>query len=154
MAETCSRIERRAAWKGMSNESFAIDSEDALLRILLALRHPPLLCHIWSQFVIRAALPEPFKKHALCDRTESLWRAVSDRLAPPPVGFDSLIISTFPPLFEEFQSAVAVQPRRFPREVIPPPLRRPREHSDAHRGHRGETFRRLHAGEVGVARRR
>lgn len=47
---------------------------------------------------------------------------------------------------------MAGQPQQFPREGISPPLRGPREHSNAHRGHKEERIRRLHAGEGGVRR--
>jgi hypothetical protein len=42
----------------------------------------------------------------VCPPTESLWLSVADRLLnpPPPPGFDSLIASDFPLLFEEFRA--------------------------------------------------
>jgi hypothetical protein len=43
---------------------------------------------------------------ALCPPTESLWLAVADRLLHPPPApeIDSLIVSDFPSLFEEFRA--------------------------------------------------
>jgi hypothetical protein len=84
----------------LSTESFLVDSEEVLMRILILLRHPPLLRHIRWEFV-STALITSFDE----DSTESLWLTVADRLiAPPPSpGLDSLIVSEFPPLFEEFR---------------------------------------------------
>jgi hypothetical protein len=97
----------------LSSESLLVNSEDALLRILVPLGHPSLLRHIQWRFVSTAAIA------SLCeDLTESLWLTVADRLvnpphvpspvlpAPsstPPAGWHSLILSEFPPLFEEFR---------------------------------------------------
>jgi hypothetical protein len=71
------------------------------LRILFARRHPAFLCHIRWKFVSRATIATLFKDSWLCCRTELLWLAVFDRSAHRP-GLDSLIISEFPPLFDEF----------------------------------------------------
>jgi hypothetical protein len=87
----------------LSNESFLVDSQNALLRLLVRLGHLDLLRHIQWDFVSTAGIA------SLCeDLTESLWLAVAHWLMhlPPPSGFDSMIVSEFPPLFEEFQSAV------------------------------------------------
>jgi hypothetical protein len=81
----------------LSSESFLVDSEDALLRLLAPLRHSLLLRHIRWEFVSAAAIA------SLCEEsTESLWLAVVDRLMNPS-GLDSMIVSQFPPLLDEFR---------------------------------------------------
>jgi hypothetical protein len=82
------------------SEPFCVDNEDALLRILVPLGHPLLLRPIQWEFESNAAIS------ALCeDPTESLWLVVPDRLMTPPplIAFNSLIVSDFPPVFEEFR---------------------------------------------------
>jgi hypothetical protein len=49
-----------------------VDSEDALLRILLAVGHPSLLGHIQWEFVSSASIAALFEDPASCDRTKSL----------------------------------------------------------------------------------
>jgi hypothetical protein len=88
----------------LSSESFIVDSEDALLQILFPLRHPPLLHHIRWEFVSAAAITSLCENQMLFPPTESLWLAVGDRLLHPPGWMDSLIVSEFPPLFEEFRA--------------------------------------------------
>jgi hypothetical protein len=92
----------------LSSESFLFDSEDALLQILFTHRHPSLLRHIRWEFVSTAAIASPYEDPALFHPTESLWLAVADRLLPPPPPpapeIDSLIVSEFPLLFEEFRA--------------------------------------------------
>jgi hypothetical protein len=83
-----------------SSKSFVVDNQDLLLRLLVPLGHPDLLRHIQWEFVSTAAIA------SLCEYlTESLWLAVADRVMhpPPPPGFDSLIVSEFPSLLEEFR---------------------------------------------------
>jgi hypothetical protein len=87
----------------LSSESFMVDSEDALLQILFTLGHPPLLRHIRWEFVSAIAIASLCEDLTFCPPTESLWLAVADRLLRPP-GFDSLIVSDFPPLFEAFRA--------------------------------------------------
>jgi hypothetical protein len=68
-----------------------------LLDTLVSLGHLSLLRHIQWDFVSTAAIT------SLCkDPTESVWLVVSARAMTAP-GFDSLIVSEFPPLFEEFR---------------------------------------------------
>jgi hypothetical protein len=90
------------------SESLMVDSEDALLHILLTLAHPPLLRHIQWEFVSSAAITSLCEDLTFCHPTESLWLAVADRLLQPPPPpapeIDSLIVSDFPPLFEEFRA--------------------------------------------------
>jgi hypothetical protein len=85
-----------------------VDSEDALLHILFKLGHPPLLRHIRWEFVSAAAIASLCEDRALSHPPESLWLTVSDRLAhplPPPAReIYSLIVSEYPPLFEEFRA--------------------------------------------------
>jgi hypothetical protein len=92
----------------LSSESFMVYSEDALLPILLTLWHPPLLRHIRWEFVSATVITYLCEDPALFHSTESLWLAVSDRLSHPPLPparqIDSLIVSEFPPLFEEFRA--------------------------------------------------
>jgi hypothetical protein len=90
----------------LSSESFIVDSEDALLQILFTFGHPPLLRHIRWDFVSAAAIASLCEDLTFCPPTESLWLSVADRLLhpPPPPGFDSLIVSDFPPLFQEFRA--------------------------------------------------
>jgi hypothetical protein len=82
-----------------------VDSEDAFLQILLPLGHPPLLRHIRWEFVSTAAITSLREDLTLCPPAESLWLAVADQLLHPPPAreIDSLIVSDFPPLFEEFR---------------------------------------------------
>jgi hypothetical protein len=89
------------------SESFIVDSEDTLLQMLFPLGHPPLLPHIQWEFVSAAAITSLGEEPAFYPPTESLWRAMADRLLgpPPPPGFDSLIISDFPSLFDEFRAS-------------------------------------------------
>jgi hypothetical protein len=86
------------------SESFMINSEDSLLQILFTLGHPPLLHHIRWEFVSAAAIASLCEDPLLCPPTESLWLAVADRLLHPLGRLDSLIVSDFPPLFEEFRA--------------------------------------------------
>jgi hypothetical protein len=90
----------------LSTESFMVNSEDALLRILQQFQCPVLLRHIQWEFLSPGAITTIFKDPGLCNCTELLWRSVSDRLTHPPLppGLDSRIVSQFPRLFEEFQS--------------------------------------------------
>jgi hypothetical protein len=90
----------------LSSESFMVDSEEALLQILFPLGHPPLLCHIRWEFVSSAAITSLCEDLMFCHPTTSLWLAVGDRLLHPPPApeIDSLIVSDFPPLFEEFRA--------------------------------------------------
>jgi hypothetical protein len=92
----------------LSSESLVVDSEDALLQVLLALGRPGLLCHIRLEFLSAGAIAGLFKDLASCGHTEPLWRGVADWLTrpppPPTPEIDSLIISQFPPLFEEFRA--------------------------------------------------
>jgi hypothetical protein len=88
----------------LSSDSFMVDSEDALLQILFPLGHPPLLRYIRWEFVSAAAIASLCEVLTLCSPTESLWLAVGDRLLHPPGWMDSLIVSEFPPLFEEFRA--------------------------------------------------
>jgi hypothetical protein len=85
-----------------------VDSEDALLQILFPLGHPPLLRHIRWEFVSAAAITSLCEDLTFCHPTESLWLSVADRLLhpppPPAPEIDSLIVSDFPPLFEEFRA--------------------------------------------------
>jgi hypothetical protein len=91
----------------LSSESFFVDSEDALLRILFTLGHPDVLRHIRWEFVSTPAIASHCEDPALLHPTESLWLAAADRLShppPPPArAIDSLIVSEFPPVFEEFR---------------------------------------------------
>jgi hypothetical protein len=48
------------------------------------------------------------------------------------------------------RTAVSGRARRFRRTETSPPLRRLSEHSDAHPRHKGQSVRRLNAGEVGI----
>jgi hypothetical protein len=93
----------------LSSESFMVDSEEVLLQILFTLRHPLLLRHIRWEFVSAAAIASLCEDPALFHPTESLWLTIADRLAypsPPPSPereIDSLILSDFPPLSNEFR---------------------------------------------------
>jgi hypothetical protein len=87
----------------LSSESFIVDSEDALLQLLFRLGHPSLLRHIRWVFVSVAAIASLCDDLTLFMPTESLWLVVADRLLhPSTTGVYSLIVSDFPPLFEEF----------------------------------------------------
>jgi hypothetical protein len=55
----------------LSSESFLVDSEGALLRLLVMLRHPPLLRHIQWEFVSTTAIASLCEDSALCRPTES-----------------------------------------------------------------------------------
>jgi hypothetical protein len=85
-----------------------IDSADALLRILLAFRHPPILRHVQWEFVSPTAIATLFEDPASYSLTESPWRAVAGLLtrSPPSTApqFNSLIVDEFPQIFEEFRA--------------------------------------------------
>jgi hypothetical protein len=85
----------------LSSESFVVDSEDVVLRSLLALRYS-------MGFGSRTATAAPFEDPVLCGPTESLWVAGADWLMRPPPApapqLDSLIVREFPPLSEEFRA--------------------------------------------------
>jgi hypothetical protein len=88
----------------LSSESFIVDREDTLLQILFTLGHPPFLHHIRWEFVSAAAIASLCRDITSFPPTESLWLAVTDRLLHPRGWIDSLIVSDFPPLFEEFRA--------------------------------------------------
>jgi hypothetical protein len=92
----------------LSSESFLVDSEEALLQILFPVRHPAFRRHIRWEFVSAAAIVSLCEDPALSHPTESLWLAAADQLVhppPPPTWeIDSLIVSEFPPLFEQFRA--------------------------------------------------
>jgi hypothetical protein len=87
-------------------ESFIVDSEDSLFKILYQFQCPILLRHIQWEFLSSKVITTLFKDPTLYSCTESLWRSISDRLIhlPLPLGLDSQIVTEFPRLFEEFQS--------------------------------------------------
>jgi hypothetical protein len=82
-----------------------IDSKDGFLQILFPLGHSPLLRHVLWEFVTTPAITSLCEDPVLFSPTESLWLAVADRLLLPlsALEIDSLIVSAFPPLFEEFR---------------------------------------------------
>jgi hypothetical protein len=81
----------------LSSEALFLNSEDALLGNVFTDRHPPLLRHIWWEFVSQSAIATLFQAFALCGQIESLWRAIGNRLSHPllisALEFDSLIVS-------------------------------------------------------------
>jgi hypothetical protein len=82
----------------LSSKSFVVDNQDLLLHLLVPLGHPDLLRHIQWEFVSTVAIA------SLCEYlTESLWLAVADRVMHLPRWLDSLIVSEFPSLLEEFR---------------------------------------------------
>jgi hypothetical protein len=70
--------------------------------------HPPLLRHIPWKFLSPATIASLCEDPALFHPTELLWLAAADRLLPlpppPAPEIDSLIVSEFPALFEEFRA--------------------------------------------------
>jgi hypothetical protein len=56
------------------------------------------------EFVSAAAIISLCEDLTVCTPTESLWLTVVDRLFHRPGWIDSLIVSEFPPLFEEFRA--------------------------------------------------
>jgi hypothetical protein len=86
------------------NESISIESEDSLLRFLLKLSpdYRDLLRHIQIEFLSEDGL-------SLLDEhfgipSESVWQCAVEWIShPPPLRFDSRIISDFPAIFAEFQ---------------------------------------------------
>jgi hypothetical protein len=54
------------------SEPFMVDGEAALLRVLFACGHPPLIRHIRWEFVSTAAIASPCEDPALCHPKESL----------------------------------------------------------------------------------
>jgi hypothetical protein len=91
----------------LSSESFFVDSEEALLDILLTIGHPSLLRHIQWSFINTSTITPLCENPVLCHPTEPVWMALVNRLSrppSPPIGhIDSLVVSDFPPLFEEFR---------------------------------------------------
>jgi hypothetical protein len=85
-------------------ESFVVDSDDALLRILLVHEHSVFLHYPRLRFLIAALLEDL----ALCGRMKLLWLAVADQLAHSPPALTpelvSLIVSDFPLPFKEFHA--------------------------------------------------
>jgi hypothetical protein len=94
----------------LSGETFCVESEDALLDYLLKLgpAYSALLRHIQPTFL------SPDGLWALTDHLtrppESVWLSLAERLStppgphpPPPGEFGSLIVSSFPEIFAEFQ---------------------------------------------------
>jgi hypothetical protein len=88
----------------LSSESVSVESEDALLRILLKLGsgYRDLLRHIEISFLSQDGL-------SLLDEhfwipPESVWHCVVERIRHPPPGpFNSRILSDIPEIFAEFQ---------------------------------------------------
>jgi hypothetical protein len=81
----------------LSSESFRVDSQDVLLRLLVPLGHPDLLRHIQWEYVSTPAIAS-LRGYL----TESLWLAVVHRLIQP-TGFDFMIVTEFSQLFDEFR---------------------------------------------------
>jgi hypothetical protein len=86
------------------SESVSVESEDALLQIILKLGpdYRDLLKHIELEFLSEdgfSLLEEHFEIPP-----ESLWQYAAERIAhPPPPPLNSRIISDFPEIFAEFR---------------------------------------------------
>jgi hypothetical protein len=91
----------------LSSESFDVDSEDALLRILLTIKHQGLLRHIRLAFLRAETISTLFADPASFCPTEWLWRSVLawllHSLPLSAFGLESVIVSQFPGLFKEFR---------------------------------------------------
>jgi hypothetical protein len=90
-----------------SSRSLQIENEDALLSLVLDLgsSFSPLLRHIQFRFLTSDWLYQFYDYVNCCDFSECLWYQFSAHL--PFLGFemarvDSVIVSDFPPLFDEF----------------------------------------------------
>jgi hypothetical protein len=88
----------------------SLDSEDALLEAILGLGEDyfPLLKHVRWQFLSSDCLAAAFAEHSAIAPPESVWHGLRERLKrvflPPPAGFESAIVSTFPDIFCEFSA--------------------------------------------------
>jgi hypothetical protein len=85
------------------NESISIETEDALLGIILKLGpdYRDLLRHIQIGFLSQVGL-SVLEEHFEIP-PESIWQCVAELIAYPPLPFDSGIISSFQGIFTEFR---------------------------------------------------
>jgi hypothetical protein len=90
----------------LAGASFSIASEDELLKRLLNLsdKYLPLLRWIEIRFLSAAGIAKLMEE--LPFPVTSVWRDILDRLDPPclPGRLQSMIVSAFPRIFEEFRS--------------------------------------------------
>jgi hypothetical protein len=85
------------------SDSILIESEDALLRLILKLGpgYRYLLRHIDIRFLSEDGLS--LLEEDLEIPLESVWQSAAERIAHPPSPFESQIISDFPEIFAEFR---------------------------------------------------
>jgi hypothetical protein len=89
----------------LSNTSIRIESEDALLRLILSLdpSYSPLLRHIHFPFLTPDGIRQFCDHFDYRDFFESLWCKFILRFSPVIPTLDSLIISEIPPLLHDFE---------------------------------------------------